>query len=895
MERRKLFKSKFHFMFGLLVCSITSQVHSLDHVENFEITHNDFVADDASTLLGHESHLRFRREATSTDPKCTQQETIFLSELFDSTKNVNGTKLEQKFSFVNETNLKLALAWAGTNDDGVLIAVTTEDSFVNKASNLWRSGNFGRNWTKQNDLIQHAVIRQDDGVQRNPHNPKKIYLLTYHNYVLLTDDGGLTWKKKIITMDDEIPQALIFHSSSDKEDYVMAISGQHKLYVTTDNWKSPVTGNDGENIHTAVWGTKESKQDEFVFCLVNSNKKSESTSVQDFINRLLTDKYQTEYQLCKHNANSKSMSVILQKVASFGIQGEFLYASVFKEVFAEQNAQKIMKVSTDGGATWSEAQLPTLTVDRFYSVLDMSEKLIFMHVDNPGDTGHGTLYTSAGEGIIYSESLQRHLYPNFGRGVTDFYKVESLRGVYLASQIDSDDSIHSMITFDRGAIWQPIKAPENVECKDKLKGCFLQIHNKYSVTRGIRAKLPLSVADAKGLILVHGHVADALQTTEPDVFLTADGGYTWRKVLDGPHHYQVADSGGLIVAASLSTATPNKIKFSTDEGRCWHEYQFTDEEINLTGLLTEPGGKSLTVSIWGYHKKTRKWTINVIDFKDVIKKDCSSDDYVEWKAHESMRQKEYKGVDGCLLGKKETFRKLKPDSWCRNNYFYKPSTATQKCKCTREDYECDYGFERPAGSDACKKSPNIVNDLYICKHGDEEKLITNGYRLIPGDVCTGGFKPTEKLVDLKKDCEEGKKVLVELAEKHKAEPIIDTNKSGAHHAIVTIIIVIVLVVVVTLSSYFLYKMYLLRKHKVVYRYSLLNQSQTDNQDFDANLEGVLTNTDSLYNDTSDEEQDTTRSNGNPFEVTKPRRSQGGMNGSAPVQSYHDDSDDDLLN
>ena len=33
-----------------------------------------------------------------------------------------------------------------------------------------------------------------------------------------------------------------------------------------------------------------------------------------------------------------------------------------------------------------------------------------------------------------------------------------------------------------------------------------------------------------GIILVHGHVADALQTSDPDVYVTSDGGYNWIKV-----------------------------------------------------------------------------------------------------------------------------------------------------------------------------------------------------------------------------------------------------------------------------------------------------------------------------------------------------------------------------
>ena len=32
------------------------------------------------------------------------------------------------------------------------------------------------------------------------------------------------------------------------------------------------------------------------------------------------------------------------------------------------------------------------------------------------------------------------------------------------------------------------------------------------------------------LLIFTGHVADSLQTSDPDVFLTSDGGYSWIKV-----------------------------------------------------------------------------------------------------------------------------------------------------------------------------------------------------------------------------------------------------------------------------------------------------------------------------------------------------------------------------
>ena len=84
------------------------------------------------------------------------------------------------------------------------------------------------------------------------------------------------------------------------------------------------------------------------------------------------------------------------------------------------------------------------------------------------DTGHGTLYTSDSSGIIFSESLEQHLYPNY-RDITDFYRVQSIRGTYLASQLAGDKSIHTVITFNRGANWHNITRPVGAPCKDEKK------------------------------------------------------------------------------------------------------------------------------------------------------------------------------------------------------------------------------------------------------------------------------------------------------------------------------------------------------------------------------------------------------------------------------------------
>ncbi|VDM17670.1 unnamed protein product [Hydatigera taeniaeformis] len=190
--------------------------------------------------------------------------------------------------------------------------------------------------------------------------------------------------------------------------------------------------------------------------------------------------------------------------------------------------------------------------------------------------------------------------------------------------------------------------------------CGLQVSNQFSLRKRVVASPPLATSTARGLILVHGHVATHLKTTPADVFISLDGGYTWHKGLDGPHHYQIANRGGLIVAVPADTLWVDILRFSTDGGRCWHNIPLTpsikhtpaatDEEVDevpptppaeqltsspdgtmvqatpspllpmdeetvvLTGLVTEPGGRAMTVAVYGYGTVSQRWRVAVVDF-----------------------------------------------------------------------------------------------------------------------------------------------------------------------------------------------------------------------------------------------------------------------------------------
>lgn len=61
---------------------------------------------------------------------------------------------------------------------------------------------------------------------------------------------------------------------------------------------------------------------------------------------------------------------------------------------------------------------------------------------------------------------------------------------------------------------------------------------------------------------VAGSVGDAISVMIPDVYISHDGGYSWTKMLEGPHYYTILDSGGIIVAIEHSSHPINVIKYA---------------------------------------------------------------------------------------------------------------------------------------------------------------------------------------------------------------------------------------------------------------------------------------------------------------------------------------------
>uniref|UniRef100_A0AAX7U2C5 VPS10 domain-containing protein n=1 Tax=Astatotilapia calliptera TaxID=8154 RepID=A0AAX7U2C5_ASTCA len=435
----------------------------------------------------------------------------------------------------------------------------------------------------------------------------------------------------------------------------------------------------------------------------------------------------------------KTFTIIHEDIYSFGYIGAFLFFSVMED------PQKIERVISFVCVCFFTSALDfhMCLCLQFYSILDGDEDMLFLHVDNPGDTFFGTMYTSDDRGILFSKSLERHLFD--GHRKSDFTNITSLRGVYLTNKLDVDGRIKSVISFNRGGTWRPLKKPENINCGDKIKSCNLHIHGEHSRNNHIVPMVTLSEPAAVGLVIAHGSVGDSLSSSQnPDVFVSSDGGYNWRGTLRGPHHYTILDSGGLIVAVEAHREGQVKtIKFSTDEGQCWKLYNFTDQPFFFAGLASEPGTNAMTVSVWGFRPEEDgqpMWVAVTIDFQSLITRECNDNDYEEWLAHSTEGGDSER--NGCVLGVKETYRRLKKQSLCRNGRSFVVMKKQSPCLCTREDFLCDFGYYRHINTSECVRQPNAANKTYeLCLNGEEDELLTEGYRKVPSDRCEGGFSP----------------------------------------------------------------------------------------------------------------------------------------------------------
>uniref|UniRef100_A0A3B5Q8L2 Sortilin-like n=1 Tax=Xiphophorus maculatus TaxID=8083 RepID=A0A3B5Q8L2_XIPMA len=720
----------------------------------------------------------------------------------------------QETGFNGDDGSHVILTWVGDGTGVILVLSTISaplDSYLaGGSSRLYRSTDYGKSFHDISHRINHTFIKEELGISVGPGSSVILTadtpIVDNPGGIIFTSmDAGATFKSTQLPF--HLDQSITYHFFN--PDYLVALSIDDGLWLSLDfgaRWTKV-----HEGVHSFSWGAGTN-----LFFSCSRVDAVEAEERGDLVLKRTRDL-------------GKTFTIIHEDVFSFGYIGAFLFFSVMED----PRSPRVMYFSSDQGETFSQALLPSASTEQFYSILDGDEDMLFMHVDNPGDTFFGTMYTSDDRGILFSKSLERHLFD--GHRKSDFTNITSLRGVYLTNKLDIDGRIRSVISFNRGGTWRQLKKPQNVNCADNVKRCNLHIHGEHSRKNRIVPMLALSEPTAIGLVIAHGSVGDSLSSSQhPDVFVSSDGGYNWIGTLKGPHHYSILDSGGLIVAVEVHREGQVKtIKFSTDEGQCWKSYNFTEQPFFFAGLASEPGTKAMNVSVWGFRPEEDgqpMWVAVTIDFQSLITRECNKKDYEEWLAHSTDKRNSER--NGCVLGMKETYRRLKKQSVCRNGRNFVVTKKQIPCPCTREDYLCDYGYYRHVNTSECVRQPNTPNKTFeMCLNGEEDELLTAGYRKVPSDKCQGGFTPQGVVQTIIRPC--GVKPSPDPSAKSTSVGHFDTPKERLVLILVSVgAAVIVLVAVV--SAVLVVKRGVYRTRMPAYRFSNLRM-QDDNNDITAEL------------------------------------------------------------
>lgn len=123
-------------------------------------------------------------------------------------------------------------------------------------------------------------------------------------------------------------------------------------------------------------------------------------------------------------------------------------------------------------------------------------------------------------------------------------------------------------------------------------------------------------------MLAVGNVGTSLAPyAEGDTFFSRDAGFTWEEVRKGPHVWEWGDSGSILVMVNDKEPTDH-VLFSTNEGKEWREYQFSDEKVRVRSIVTVPSDTSRRFLLMGSYARSSSSVAVHLDFTELVSKQC---------------------------------------------------------------------------------------------------------------------------------------------------------------------------------------------------------------------------------------------------------------------------------
>lgn len=649
---------------------------------------------------------------------------------------------------LNDTHMRLIVQWAGKKT-GVIVVLSRDLLQTNTSTtSVFISYNRGNTFEKKDSLNiegkRNAVINAF--VYSQTFTSRFVFPDVVNNYIFVSSDAGRNLRPIPVPFK---PDVISFHPTN--EMILIAMDKTSKMLWVSKDFGG-VWSIVQRNVKAFYWGVKNIDNEDTLFVV---REEPGGTSVV-----LRSSTYFSEPGM---------MEALITNVDEFHLIGKYMFAvRSVRLIGSRSNSNTLQLWVSYNRQPFHNSVFPNQLPHVSYYVADASDDRVFLCVTHDGM--HANLYYSDTTGLEYTLSLERIFYfdPKKVLSATwlsylateafaDFYKVDGLRGVYIASQLlqgyESSglgpEDIVTLISFDKGKQWKPISPPkvdvdgQKITCK-LSENCSLHLTQQFSYLYPASRAIPiLSRKSAVGLIMATGIVGKSLKG-HPKVYLSADGGMQWHEILSSDYLYSFGDHGGIIVAVKYYRAQggTKEILYSTDEGETWNSYQFSDTEILIYSLLTEPGEHTTYFTLFGSQRGgPHEWILVTIDLRSAFKYECKKEDFKPWSPI----------VDpilsrACLLGRRETYERRIPHANCYNGEDYERVISAENCPCQRSDFECDIGFKEEAPEfmqGLCIRDSSSNYDPYAipgsCKPNDFYNR-TRGYRRIPGDTCQGGLE-----------------------------------------------------------------------------------------------------------------------------------------------------------
>ncbi|XP_041030158.1 sortilin-related receptor [Carcharodon carcharias] len=642
---------------------------------------------------------------------------------------------------LNDSHNQMVVHWAGEKSN-VIVALARDSPILQgpHTSSVYVSYNYGKTFKRINEKF-----KLEDGTKNQTviaqfyHSPadNKRYMFadTQNHYLWITFNFCNDIQGFQIPFS---PTDLLMHS----QDFNLVL-GYDSSHPNKQLWKSDDFGRTWiliqEHVKSFYWGVEPYDSAKMVY--VERHEPMGSSSVIKS-----TDYFQTD----------ENREILLEGIDDFQLQDKYMFATKKVHLLGSIDPTTVQLWVSYNRKPMRRAHFLTRYRITEYYVADASEDQVFVCVNVNNNVTN--LYISEAEGLKFSLSLQNVLYYSpGGAGSTtlvryfanepfaDIHRVEGLRGVYIATQMNgsyAEENMRSVITFDKGGTWELLQAPtfgsDGVKINCELnQGCSLHLAQRYSQLLNFQLRrMPiLSKESAPGLIIATGSIGKNL-ASKPNIYVSSSAGARWREALEGPHYYSWADHGGILLAIPQGFPT-TQMKYSTNEGETWQIFNFTQRTVVIYGLLTEPGEKSTVFTIFGsYAEQSHSWLILQINTTLALGVPCSENDYKLWSPSDEHGNE-------CLLGRKVVYKRRTPHATCFNGEDFDRPITVSNCSCTREDYECDFGFKLSGdlSSEVCTPDPEFTGNMYAppvpCPAGSTYKR-TKGYRKISGDTCSGG-------------------------------------------------------------------------------------------------------------------------------------------------------------